>query len=70
MAKSKHRKNHKERVQARKNRQENQMRYINNLTNQLKEAMASANPETPMQLIPSDKLTLTGQNNDENYDTV
>jgi len=70
MAKSKHRKNHKERVQARKNRQENQMRYINNLTNQLKEAMASANPETPMQPIPSDKLTLTGQNNDENYDTV
>lgn len=70
MPKSRHRKKHKQKVQARKNRQDNQMRYINNLTNQLKDAMASAKPETPMQLIPSDKLTLTGQNNDENYDTI
>lgn len=68
MPKSRHRKKHKERVQARKNQKENQMAHIKNLTNQLKTAIASANPEQPVQPILKYRTELTGQNNEQDYE--
>lgn len=70
MPKSRHRKKHKEKVQARKNQQANKMAQIKNLTRQLNEAVASAKQELPMQTIKTSSLTLPGQNNQPNYDEI
>jgi hypothetical protein len=70
MPKSRQRKKHKERVQARKNQKANQMAHIKNLTNQFKTALASANPESPVQPMSRFRTELTGQNNEQNYEQI
>jgi len=70
MPKSRHRKKHKQKVQARKNQKANKMAQIKNLTQQLNEAVASAKQTVPMQTIKTSSLTLPGQNNEPNYDEI
>jgi len=68
MPKSRHRKNHKQKVQARRNEKANQMAHIKNLTKQLNTAIASAKQPEPNVSIGDTKITLPGQNKPTNYE--
>lgn len=70
MPKSRHRKKHKEKVQARKNRKDNQLAYVKNLTKQLNNAMQQVKKEPNVQLVSNSRLELPGQNNEQTYENV
>lgn len=62
MGKTKHRKEHKQKVQARRNRVQQQRQSFNKLVQQLEEqiAIVQANPVTGVNIIPQEQVTLTG----------
>lgn len=70
MPKSRHRKKHKEKAQARKNRKDNQLAYVKNLTKQLNNAMQQVKKEPNVQLVSNSRLELPGQNNEQTYENV
>lgn len=63
MGKTKHRKGHKQKVQARRNRVQQQRQSFNKLVQQLEEqiAIVQSNPITGVDIRPTEQLTITGQ---------
>lgn len=62
MGKTKHRKEHKQKVQARRNRIQHQRQSFNKLVQQLEEqiAIVQANPVTGVDIRPTEQVTITG----------